>query len=143
MRNSFGNMKFSVQRSISISDETFEVQLHVFDPFKPTGIDIRNFVELNKFTEGRKKHYIYVPSLPATYPDRYIKTAMLGLFKNVVEVMGYYRTEGVRFAAVSNEEMSKETYDANSTGVTFIVAQEDLAKVIIKMMEGGQISYYA
>ena len=52
--------------------------------------------------------------------------------------MGYVRAESVRFAAVSNEEMRGEGYTANATGITFIVSQEDLAKVISKMMEAGQ-----
>ena len=129
-RNQAGNMKFLVQKSIVISHEGFNIQLHVFDPFKVTGIDIKNFVELNKFKEERAKHLIFVPDLPSSYPDRYIKTAMVGLFKGVVEVMAFIRPEGVRFAAVSNEEMRRETYTANTTGVTFIVSQEDLAKVI-------------
>ena len=31
---------------------------------------------------------------------RYCKTAMVGLFKGLVDVMGFIRTEGVRFSSV-------------------------------------------
>ena len=88
--------------------------------------------------DDRQIDYDSVPDLPAKYPDRHVKSAMIGLFKGSVEVMGYVRAESVRFAAVSNEEMRGEGYTANATGITFIVSQEDLAKVISKMMEAGQ-----